>query len=103
MKIEFHIQPEQFEYIGFDYDTIEQLTDELIERGIEDYRRAKRAVKGGDGLPKEEFDLFLDRMLSGDTNHLETYNRMTLGQQEMVQALKRSKKRIAYKLSNSKE
>lgn len=68
---------------------------------IETYRQMMESVKGGSGLSDAEFDSFIQRQISGETNHIEDYNRMSLEQQKYVQCIKRAIKRINYKVKKS--
>lgn len=97
MRIEFHVQPEQFEYIGFEYDTKEELTDEAIQAAIGDYRRAKGQIEAIEGLPSKEFNAALDEFLVTNnlTNGADLYARMSPAQQQCFQEVKRSLKRLS--------
>lgn len=96
MKIDFHIQPESFEYIGFEYDLSEGLSDEAIQQGFDDYNRAKGVIKGGEGIAEKEMNTVVDAMLRGETvrGGIEIYNRMSPVQQQVCQTLKRATKRV---------
>lgn len=100
MRVDFHVQPESFEYIGFEYDRSEELTDEIIQEALDDYRRAKSQIKGGEGIPEKEMDEVVRLMLLGETvrGGIEIYNRMSTTQQKECQRLKRLKKRINSKI-----
>lgn len=59
MKHSMHVQPSQFEFIGFEYEASEGLSDEAIEAAISDYRRARRSLEEGpskEGLPRVEWN-----------------------------------------------
>ncbi len=96
MKISFHIQPESFEYIGWEYEESEGLSDEKIQAGIEDYNRAKRALIAKGGIPEKDFNKILDEYLSTKTivNGHEAYEKMSPQQKDIVQAIKRSFSRL---------
>lgn len=56
-----------------------------------------------EGLSKKEFDSALDRYLSEGTLHSEEYAKMNNGQKALIQAIKRSTKRIARRNGNTEE
>jgi hypothetical protein len=68
---------------------------------LEQYRAFESLLKGGEGIPDKEFDLFVERQLSGKTNLRETYYRMSPEQQRMVQINKRAIKRINARLERA--
>lgn len=47
-----------------------------------------------DGLPDKEYNQFIDAYLSGQPIHVETYERMNVGQKKVVQIIKRAFARI---------
>ena len=101
MKHSFHIQPSQFEYIGFEYDSEEELTSEVITRGIDDYRRSKGMLKSGEGLSGAEMDVFVQNMVEGESNHISQYEKASPEQQTEIQRLKRAIKRANYKITKN--
>lgn len=104
MKIELRLPTqEQYAYIGLELADGEVLTDEMIHTAIDDYRRAMGQIKGNAGLSKEEFDQFIDRQLSGQSNHIEVFNKMSPEQQLIAQLIKRSKARIAYQIKKDNQ
>lgn len=113
MKIDFHIQPEQFEYIGFEYDQKEGLSDEAIKGALSDYNRAKGQIKGKEGMSKaitpadmqkmesKQMNGVVDKMLLGQgvENGTEIYEAMNPYEKYAVQVLKRAISRLEAKNS----
>lgn len=94
MKYEIHFPTEQF---GFILKHFEGNDHEVVA----EYRSLRAAWEGGEGVSPKEFNLFIDRYLEGNLNGLgEMYERMSTYQQEVVQCIKRSMKRIKSKQSN---
>lgn len=96
MKYSFHIQPEQFEYIGFEYEANEGLTDEQIRAAIEDYQRSKKALVVQGGIPDKDFNKILDEYLTTKTivNGQDIYEKLSPLQRDVIQAIKRSYQRL---------
>lgn len=91
-KATFRFPTEQFAYIEVEaHGTPETL--------LEQYRSFQGHLISGSGITQAEFEQFVDNQLSGGSNQLETFQRMSPSQQEIVQLIKRSKKRVMYKLS----
>lgn len=84
------VPAEQFAYLETDFEG-------SAEEAVELYRHITALVKGGEGLPEKEFDLFIENQVSGKTNHLETYQKMSPEQQKFVQINKRAIKRAVSK------
>jgi len=73
-------------HVSGDFDEIKSANDEL-----------HRIFNGGEGISETDFNAFLDKYLEGDLKGgLEVYEKMNKEQQTIIQAIKRSKKRIAY-------
>ena len=96
MKYEIRVQPAQFEVIAFEYLDTEELTSEVIARAVDDYRRSKAHITGGEGIPEKELNAVVDAMLAGETvrDGIHIYERMSDPQKQTVQCLKRALKRI---------
>lgn len=68
------------------------------EDAIEAYHHATRLLKANnEGLPEKDFNTWLDKYLESNTGEMEPYTKMSKAQQEIIQIIKRSVKRIAYK------
>lgn len=66
----------------------------LLVDSPEDAIRQYNMVKGGEGVDDKTFNAFLDNMILGETNHIEVYEKMSAPQKDIVQAVKRSIKRL---------
>lgn len=98
MKIEIRVPTsDPYAFIDLELGPGEELTDDMIERASSDYIRAKSAILGNSGLPEKEFNSFIDRQLLGEANHMDEYQKMTLSQQGICQAIKKALKRIEAK------
>lgn len=100
MKTILHSQTVPFEFIGFEYERGEIVTSVDIEVALDAYKGLAGAIKGGDGLDKDDFDDFSERYLAGQemtSEDLESYQKMDLTQQEKVQWAKKAKARIKAK------
>lgn len=88
MKYDLHIPVEQFGFISKEIEG----TD---EQAVEEYRSLRAALGSGEGLSAKEYNDFIDNFLLGQMNGLgELYQQMSMSQQETVQTIKRSLKRI---------
>lgn len=67
-----------------------------IEDIVEEHRLMLRSYQGGEGLPDKDFNRFLDTYLNSNKGELEVYNKMSPEQQNIIQTIKRSLKRITY-------
>ncbi len=98
MKISFHIQPSQFEYIGFEYEQTEGLSNEAIKLAISDYRRSKEALNPASevvtALSPKDWNTALDSYINGNPMDSNTYYAMSPDQQKVIQELKKCFKRI---------
>lgn len=87
---EVRIPTTQYGYVHFH---VEGTIDEVKAF----HEEALRIFNGGEGISEVEFHQCLDRYLTEGTGELDVYTRMNKDQQMIIQAIKRSKKRIAYK------
>lgn len=90
---------EMYSYVEFEIEknpASELSSEEFMRRALEDFDALMREYKGGEGLSEKEFNHFIDRMLLGEDNHVEEYQRMSEKQKEAVQVLKRALKRLKY-------
>lgn len=94
MKIEFHVQPSQYEFIGFSYEETEGLSDKAIDTAISDFNRAKGAIKGGEGMNEKEMDIWVYNMLLGKGNDADVYQKATPAQQKELHRIKRALAKI---------
>lgn len=82
---------ESYAYIEFE---VEKDTPEEV---ISEYRRITQLVQAGFGLEEKKFNEVLDNYLpEGGTMDVESYEQMNAAQVELIQTIKRSKKRINY-------
>ena len=94
-----HIQPSQFEFIGFEYEEGDEVTQNDIKLALEAFNRTKQAINGGFGLEPKEFNRVYDSFLTngeivGDPGIIE---QMDLGQQRSINDLKKAFKRVEAK------
>jgi hypothetical protein len=83
------------------YEFIELEVNDTPEAIFDAYRRMKRLNISSGGITDKEFDQFIENQLSGKTNLLETYNKMSTTQQSIVQINKRAIKRINAKIERA--
>ena len=90
MKIELHIPVEQYGFVSI---TTED-TDPSETRDL--YTRYAEAFKDGMGVPDKDFNALLDEYVKSRqvVNGQELYEQMNGAQKAIIQALKRSYKRI---------
>ena len=90
MKIELHIPVEQYGFVSI----VTEDTDPSETRDL--YARYAEAFKDGMGVADKDFNALLDQYLTTKTvvNGQEVYERMNGAQKAIIQALKRSYKRI---------
>lgn len=88
MKITLHIPTESFGFIEIEPDSVSP------EAVSEIYAEYSKAFKPQEGLSDKDFNAFLDKYLNENTGNLETYNAMSDQQKSIIQAIKRSVKRI---------
>lgn len=75
---------------------VEGTVDEILAQNQEIMWKSANAT----GISDRDYNAFIDRMLLGDTNHVEEYQAMSAMQKDTVQVIKRSLKRIAAKEQN---
>lgn len=83
--------------------TAEGTPDEIVDQYGELYLAYHGRYKTGSGLTEKEMNDFADKMLSGEGNHVEQYEKANEQQQYAIQWLKRAVKRANYKFNKSKE
>ena len=93
MKYELRVPTEMYAYITCFF---EGEADEAVA----EYRRLTNLVKGGQGLPDKEFNAVLDKFCWEDKGENgmepESYEYMSNEQKMIIQAMKKSRKRIEY-------
>lgn len=87
-KTIIRLPTEQFAYIE------QEVECATPEEAVEAYHALASAYKGGDGLSEKDFNAFLDTYLFDGTGSSDVYAAMSKTQQEFIQTLKRSLKRI---------
>jgi len=86
MKYEFQITTGQYEYIkGY----VEGTADEAVMA----FNDLKRAYTGGSGLPADRWRAWLDSYLAGKPGSVEEWEEMSDFQKQVVNEIKKSKKR----------
>lgn len=101
MKVTLRIPTaDQYAFCEVELEDYPTLSPGLIK---ETYDEITAAFKQGDGLPTKELDAFIERQISGHSNHVEEYNKMSPEQQKYVQIIKRAMNRITYKINNPKQ
>ena len=92
-KYHIRVPADQYAYLEAEFEG-------TSEEAVEEYRRLTKLVKGGPGLPDKEFNAILDKFAwedKGDNGmEAEQYERMSDEQKSIIQAIKRSRKRIEY-------
>ena len=84
---QFRFPTTQFAYIEIEaHGTQESL--------LEQYRAFESKLKGGEGVDDKTFDVFVENMISGQTNKLSTFTAMSPEQQGFVNVVKRAVKRL---------
>lgn len=92
MKSIIRIPTTQYGYLEFEFEG-------TPEEAIEEHNRILKLYAGGGGLDVKSFNIFMDDYLSGKMEGLgELYHAMSPYQQEVVQIIKRSLKRIKSKM-----
>ena len=86
-EAEIRISTGQFEYINFKVNDAPEAIFELN-------RRLRALNREQTGISEKDYSGFIDRYLSGETNHVETYQAMSDKQKETVQIIKRSLARL---------
>jgi hypothetical protein len=89
-KAELTIPAEQFGNIR---PTIEGTAEEIVDA----YFEFSRMVKPQEGLPHKEWNAALDRYLNDGTGDTEAYIAMSPAQQNVIQEIKKSFKRLKAK------
>ena len=91
MKSTIRIPTEQYAYLEFE---VEGSAEEIIA----EYHRITDLYKGGEGLVQADFNEVLDNYLWGSADmEADDYAAMSVVQKAVIQEIKKSKKRIAYK------
>lgn len=95
MKITIQIPTVQFGLVAFEIPMPEttELTDEIIASAIESHNKMLSLYKGGFGLEHLEFNRVLDDYLWNDKISVESYEAMSKPQQQVIQEIKKAKKR----------
>lgn len=98
MKVTYRIPTEMYAFAEVSLEVPDAVTPAEL-RG--QYDKLANAFKPQpiNTLPDKEYNTFIDNMLLGTPNHLETYNAMSPQQKDAVQVLKRAIKRLKSKES----
>lgn len=102
MKITLKIPIEEIEGRNismWSYAEIEAVDGDLREA----YIKAKSALSFGEGLPTNEYDTFIQNMIEGKANHIESMERLNESQRYFMQVIKRAIKRANYKSKKEEE
>ena len=91
MKSTIRLATTQFCYIEFE-------VEGSVEDIIAEEKRIQKLYQGSEGLPEKEFNRVLDNYIWKDDMLSTDYEVMSLSQQDIIQVIKRSKKRRDYKL-----
>lgn len=102
MRISLHIPTEQYGFVAVEYESDGEV---VYDEAAREYQKFADAFKPQpvNALPKKDFDAHIDRMLSGENNHLEEFLKMSPQQQEVAQTIKRSIARLNYKITKINE
>lgn len=92
MKYTAHVPVEQYGFVSVEWE------DEKIDaKDVYDRIANQFKPQPVNELPAKEMDEFVQKMLEGEANHIEMYERMSKSQQNLIQIIKRAIKRIEYK------
>lgn len=95
MKYKAHISTGEYEFVEIESDDFESL--------VEEYQHVENRFKFNDGIDEKSFNQFVDNMLMGQDNHIETWERLSADQRAIAQVIKRSIKRLNYKYASTEE
>ena len=95
MKATLRIPTEQYAFIEVEVEA------ETLEDVHGKYLELKQMVETTEGLPKKEFDAVLDKYLAENKMFEDEYHNMNSKQQDVIQTIKRSIKRIKRKYGNT--
>lgn len=73
---------------------------ESAEAAVEAYNEVTQLVKGGNGLPEKEWRNFLDNMLLGESNLVDTYEQTNQEQRKIINEVKKALKRLEAREKN---
>lgn len=82
---------EQFAFIELEMEV------DSPDAAVEAYHTTTGLFQPKSGLPDKDFNSFLDTYLESNTGDVNVYNKMSKEQQDVIQTIKRSVKRIEYK------
>lgn len=93
MKITHHIATGQYEFVEVEYDMDNEssIVAEAIRANESEIRRA---ISTQDGLPDKDWRDFLDRMLLGEPNHVEDFEKCSDEQRKIINEVKKALKRL---------
>lgn len=97
MKTVIHAQTAPFEFIGFEYEKGEELTQSDIDTSINDFQKLQGAIKGGEGMTEVEMDIWVENMLLAKGNEADVYTKATKPQRIELHRIKRALTRIKAK------
>lgn len=89
MKTTIQIKTGEFEYIMQEFDG-------TPEQAVDAFKALKASYSTGVGLEPKAWNAWLDRYLKDQTGDADLYAQMSPEQQNVIQNIKRSIKRIAY-------
>lgn len=96
MKITYRIPTEMYAYVELQYEYNDTVSAETV---AENYSELSKAFKPKpiNSLSDKEFNQFIDNMLLGEDNHIESYEKLSPSQKDTVQTIKRALKRLKSK------
>jgi hypothetical protein len=94
MKVTYRLPTDQYAYIEVTED-VSLETDATAIRLR--YEEIKASFSNTPGIPRQDFNQFIDNQLNGSDNQMETYLAMSPAQQAVVQEIKKAIKRAEAK------
>lgn len=97
MRVTYRIPTDMYAYVEVEHEHDDTPDVATIKQTYDDLSSAFKAQVG---MEKKDFDGFIERYISGDDVHVEEYTQMSKDQQEVVQVIKRAKKRLLAKVNH---
>lgn len=92
MKITFRVPTEMYAFAEVTIDAGDVTAQEVKEKY--DYFSEAFKPKPINSLPDKEYNEFIDRIMLGESNHIETWEKCSPEQKAAAQVIKRSLKRL---------
>ena len=97
MKVTYRIPTEMYAYVELEAEILDDaMSAEQMAANYQYYVDAFK-VRPVNLLPDKDYNQFIDNLLLGKDNHIETWEKLSPAQKESAQVIKRALKRIEYK------